>query len=102
LGTVKLDTTPAVVIRPTESDKLLKHRAPSGPTVIAWPDHARVRKIGHHARGSDPSDRVVVDIGEPQGAVRPGDPSGAVDARVGEIGHHSPDIQRLPSTQRSF
>ena len=38
LGSVKLDTTPAVVIRPTELLLILvNHRAPSGPVIPPGP-----------------------------------------------------------------
>ena len=66
-----VETTPAGVMRPIELPCPVNHRLPSGPRAI-WSGSrdAPVGKADDGARGCDPADRVVAEIGEPQRPVR--------------------------------
>ena len=75
LGSVKVETTPSVVIRPIELfPSLVNHSAPSGPTVMASGAFAPAKSVTTPV-GVICADRIVAFVDEPEIAVRPSNDS---------------------------
>ena len=74
LGSVNLDTAPAVVILPDRIvTRVREPQRPVGPgCYLSGIVDTRVGEIGYQSSGSDPPDGVVASVSEPQGAVGSG------------------------------